>query len=214
MSDPVTEHWKQLYQTKAPNQVSWYQGVPERSLELIHATGVGPTAPILDVGGGASLLVDHLLLEGYQDISVLDLAAEALAAAQLRVGARAERVHWIVADITAFQPERRYALWHDRAVFHFLIDPVRREAYLNVLRRALDPEGHLILATFGPDGPPKCSGLDVQRYSAAELSATLGPEFRLAESLTEEHVTPGGTRQQFLYGRWQREGTSGAYRTI
>jgi SAM-dependent methyltransferase len=204
MGDPVTEHWKHLYQTAGLGQVSWYQAVPERSLELIHATGIGPTAPILDVGGGASTLVDHLLQEGFLDVSVLDLASSALTAAQARLEATAAKVQWIVADITEFQPERQYTLWHDRAVFHFLIDPERRERYLSALRRALVSGGHLILATFGPGGPAKCSGLEVQRYSAAALSAALGPGFRLVQSLLEEHVTPSGGRQQFLYGRWQR----------
>ena len=206
MTDPVADHWNRLYQTAGLDQVSWYQKVPEHSLELIRATGIAPTAAILDVGGGASTLVDYLLQEGFEDVSVLDLAAPALAAAQARLGAAAAKVHWINADITKFQPERRYALWHDRAVFHFLVDPERRERYLSVLRGAVAPDGHLVLATFGPDGPTRCSGLDVQRYSAADLSAALRPGFRLVRSLLEEHVTPSGGRQQFLYGWWKAVG--------
>lgn len=203
MTDPVKQHWQRLYQTADVSRVSWHQAVPERSLELFRATGIAPTAPILDVGGGASTLVDHLLEAGFRDVSVLDLAPLALATAQERLGTAASQVRWIAADITEFQPARQYALWHDRAVFHFLIDQGRRERYLHVLRRALAPGGHLILATFGPSGPTHCSGLPVERYSAEQLGAALGSGFRLARSLLEEHVTPNGGRQQFLYGWWK-----------
>ena len=203
MSDDLRDHWQEVYATRAPTEVSWYQPVPERSLALIRETGVPPDAPLLDVGGGASMLVDHLLLAGYTDLTVLDISGTALAAAQARLGAAAARVRWIETDITGFAPERRYTLWHDRAVFHFLVEPERRQRYLDVLGAALVPGGHLILATFGPLGPTRCSGLPVQRYAAAELDGLLAPRYRLIRSEIEDHVTPAGQPQQFLYGWWQ-----------
>jgi len=195
-------HWEQVHATTDPALVSWYQPVPARSLELIREAGVGIHDPLLDVGGGSSTLVDHLLAAGRTDLTVLDIAAPALDRARARLGDRANRVHWIVSDITGFRPDRTYCLWHDRAVFHFLTDHARRAAYLDVLEKALADGGHLVLATFGPDGPSRCSGLAVQRYSVAELCQVLGPRFTLVRSLLEDHVTPSGSRQQFLYGRW------------
>jgi len=203
MSDALRDHWQKVYATKAPTEVSWYQPVPERSLALIRETGVPLDAPLLDVGGGASTLVDQLLAAGYTDLTVLDISGTALAVAQNRLGAAAARVRWVEADITRFTPERRYTLWHDRAVFHFLVEPDRRQRYLDVLGTALAPGGHLILATFGPQGPTRCSGLPVQRYSAAELDALLAPRYRLVRSEIEDHLTPAGQPQQFLYGWWQ-----------
>jgi SAM-dependent methyltransferase len=206
MPGDLKSHWTQVYRRAAPHEVSWFEAVPERSLELILATGVAKDAPILDVGGGASTLVDHLLREGFKDLTVLDLAAPALAAARARLGPAAARVEWIEADATAFRPPRPYALWHDRAVFHFLTDPAERERYLEVLRAALTPGGHAVLATFGPKGPTRCSGLEVERYSADRLCGLLGLGFRLERSLLADHVTPAGVRQQFLYGWWTRAG--------
>jgi SAM-dependent methyltransferase len=203
MTDELRDHWQKVYATKAPTEVSWYQPVPERSLALIRDTGVPPDAPLLDVGAGASTLVDQLLAAGYTDLTVLDISGSALATAQARLGAAAARVRWVEADITRFRPERRYALWHDRAVFHFLVEPDRRQRYLDTLGAALAPGGHLILATFGPQGPTRCSGLPVQRYSAAELDALLTPRYRLVRSEIEDHFTPAGQPQQFLYGWWQ-----------
>jgi len=203
MTDELRDHWQKVYATRAPTEVSWYQPVPERSLALIRETGVPPDAPLLDVGGGASMLVDHLLAAGYTDLTVLDISGTALAAARARLGAAAARVRWIETDITGFTPERRYTLWHDRAVFHFLVEPERRQRYLDVLGRALTPGGHLILASFGPQGPTRCSGLPVQRYAAAELDGLLAPRYRLIRSEIEDHVTPAGQPQQFLYGWWQ-----------
>jgi trans-aconitate methyltransferase len=164
-----------------------------------------PSAAILDVGGGASTLVDHLLAAGFSDITVLDVALAALEATQARLGTAGTTVQMIAADVTAWQPSRRYALWHDRAVFHFLVDEGQRAQYINVLKAAIAPGGYLVMATFGPEGPTRCSGLDVRRYSAAELSAVLGPAFRLVTSAIEEHTTPGGNVQQFMYGLWQAE---------
>jgi SAM-dependent methyltransferase len=196
-------HWEAVYQARDPASVSWFQSVPARSLELIRSTGLAATAPVIDVGGGASTLVDHLIAAGYSDLTILDIAPTALDHARQRLGPLAERVSWIAADVTCFVPNRRYGLWHDRAVFHFLTDPVDRDRYLVALRAGLAEDGHLILSTFGPDGPTRCSGLEVQRYSAAELQQVLGPGFRLERSFLDEHVTPAGIRQQFLYGWWR-----------
>ena len=206
MGDAPREHWQKIYKGTGVANVSWYQAVPQTSLELIRATGIAPTAPILDVGGGASTLADHLLAAGFRDVTVLDIASLGLGAAQARLGTAATRIHWITADITQFRPERQYALWHDRAVFHFLIDPIHRRRYVDVLRTALAPGGYLILAAFGPEGPTRCSGLAVQRYSTHEMEALLGRGFTPVQSRTEEHVTPQGKRQQFVYGMWVRTG--------
>jgi SAM-dependent methyltransferase len=170
---------------------------------LIQETGVPADAPILDVGGGASLLVDELLTLGYSDVTVLDLAPEALAQSRRRLGPAAERVRWIAADVTRFRPPRRHAVWHDRAVLHFLLTMQEQEQYVRVLRDALTPSGHLVLAAFGPAGPPRCSGLPVQRYSVETLSSLLGPGFELRNSVVENHRTPSDVVQQFLYTRWQ-----------
>jgi SAM-dependent methyltransferase len=196
-------HWQRVYETRSPATVSWYEAVPRRSLELIQATGVTLSAPIIDVGGGESRLVDHLLAGGYTDVSVLDIAPAALEQGQARLGPAAAGVKWIASDVTAFQPERRYAVWHDRAGFHFLVTPNERSRYLAVLRAALAPRGHLILATFGPTGPERCSGLPVQRYSQDDLAVLLEPDFRLMRYALEEHVTPMGQRQEFLWSWWQ-----------
>ena len=151
-SDP-RGHWQTVYETKAPTDVSWYQPVPQRSLALIQSTGLPSDAALLDVGGGASTLVDHLLAAGFSDITVLDVALAALEAMQARLGAAVAPVQMIAADVTTWQPSRRYDLWHDRAVFHFLVDEALRTQYLNVLRTAIAPDGYLVMATFGPGGP-------------------------------------------------------------
>ena len=195
-------HWERVYQTSADTAASWYQPKPRTSLELIEKTGVPPDAALIDVGAGSSTLVDHLMASGYRDVTLLDISPTALAHARARLGAAATRLHWVTADIIDFQPLRRYTLWHDRAVFHFLIDPYHRDRYLAALGRSLAPDGHLLLSTFGPAGPTRCSGLPVQGYSEAELSAVLGPAFRLRESRLEDHETPSGKQQQFLYGWW------------
>ncbi len=203
MNESRKSHWEGVYATKAPAEVSWYQPVPAKSLTLIRSTGVPLTAPILDVGGGASTFVDHLLDAGYRDVSILDIASGALAQTRARLGAIADQITWIEADVTEFEPSRSYAVWHDRAVFHFLTEAADREQYLDVLRSALQPQGHFVLATFGPEGPTRCSGLEVQRYSIDQVEALVGPDFRLRAHEVEEHRTPMGITQQFLYGWWQ-----------
>jgi len=196
-------HWENVYATKESATVSWYQPVPEKSLELIRSTDVALQDPILDVGGGASTLVDNLLNAGFQDVSVLDIASSAFKQAHARLGASANLITWIEADVTEFESSRPYAVWHDRAVFHFLTDAADRDRYLDALRRALQPHGHFLLATFGEEGPTRCSGLEVQRYSVEMLKELLEPEYRLCMYEIEEHRTPAGAPQEFLYSRWQ-----------
>jgi len=203
MTDGRKQHWELAYDTGTTAEHSWYQAVPERSLEFIRAAGLRQDESILDVGGGDSLLVDYLLAQGYTDVSVLDLAPNALAVARARLGAKASRVRWITSDVLSFRPERRYALWHDRAVLHFLPNPDERTRYLSVLDAALAPEGWVVLATFGPQGPDRCSGLAAQRYAPDEVGALLGARFQLARSALEDHQTPGGKVQQFSYGLWR-----------
>ena len=197
------DHWQRAYGDKATDQVSWYQTHPAVSLALIDAAGLPREAPLIDIGGGASTLVDHLLAAGYRDLTVLDVAGAALAAARKRLD-DPDRVHWIAADITRWTPPRRYALWHDRAVFHFLTDESDRRAYVHALDVALADDGQVVIATFAPDGPERCSGLPVVRYDEAEMGAALGPGWRLIESRGESHLTPADRRQAFLYFRFAR----------
>ncbi len=197
------QHWENVYQSKAADDVSWFQPRPETSLRLIAATGIGKADGILDVGGGASLLVDCLLDAGFKKLAVLDISSAALAAARQRLGPRAARVQWMEADVTEFRVPERFALWHDRAVFHFLTAPDDRARYLQSLKAALVPGGHIIIATFALDGPTKCSGLEVARYDAAKLCAELGEEFQLHEQVDETHLTPWQTEQRFSYFRFQ-----------
>lgn len=203
MSSEAAGHWQRIYQTRSATEVSWYEPVPQTSLDLIRATGLPVSAPIIDVGSGDSQLVDHLLDSGYSDVTVLDIAPAALERVRARLGAAAARVDWIAADVTSFRLRRRYALWHDRAVFHFLVTPAERQKYLSVLTAALAPKGHLILATFGPQGPTRCSGLPIQRYSEDDLGVLLGPSFQLRHHGLENHRTPTGRDQQFLWSCWQ-----------
>jgi trans-aconitate methyltransferase len=193
------QHWEQVYRDRQPGEVSWYQAHPEYSLDLIAGTGLGKTGAIIDVGGGASRLVDRLLAAGYQDVTVLDIAGAALDHARTRLGPRADRVTWLEGDVTAFRPARPYALWHDRAVFHFLTDPGDRRRYRDILLQALPAGAHAVIATFAPDGPSQCSSLPVARYDAQQLQTTLGNGFELLETRREAHLTPAGKTQHFLY---------------
>ena len=190
-------HWEQVYRTRDPTALSWYQADPAVSFRLIEQAGVGHSGPILDVGGGASVLADRLLAAGYEDVTVLDVSSAALAVVGERLG---PAVRVIRADVTRFEPARRHALWHDRAVLHFLTDPEDRQAYVRTLTHALRPGGHVILATFALDGPTRCSGLPVERYDAPRLADLLGPAFQLRGAETETHRTPSGAAQQFQYG--------------
>ena len=199
-------HWEDVYGSKRHTDVSWYQEVPDKSLALINATGISTEDAIIDIGGGASTLVDHLLEAGYADVSVLDLASTAFDQARKRLGKQAGMVNWLVSDVTQFEPERQYRLWHDRAVLHFLTAASDRARYVEVLKDALMPGGHAVIATFGPDGPLKCSGLEIRRYSVSMLEELLGPEFEVQSHELENHQTPMGSTQQFLYSCWTRRG--------
>lgn len=197
---PSKSHWERVYATKGATAVSWFQACAQHSLGLIRATEVPLSAPIIDVGGGASTLVDDLLAHGYANITVLDLSATALAAAKNRLGAIGNSVQWLEADITqATLPACRFDVWHDRAVFHFLTAPQERQAYVQAVLRSVKPGGHVIVATFAQDGPTQCSGLPVMRYSADALHAEFGAPFTLLRHEKEEHHTPFGTVQQFVY---------------
>ena len=197
-------HWQGVYQRREPDQVSWYEPMPETSLEWIEKAGVRSDAAILDAGGGASALAGELVRQGYADVTVADISASAIERSQAALGELAGQITWVVADLRSHRFDRRYALWHDRAVFHFMVEDEDRDAYLAVLRAAIVPGGHLILATFGPQGPAECSGLPVRRYDAATLSALLGPGFRLLDSELADHRTPSGAKQQFLFAHFER----------
>ncbi len=194
------QHWEDVYIHKSSDSVSWYQEHADMSLRLIHNAGLGKNSAIIDVGGGASTLVDDLLAEGYGDVIVLDISAAALEVAQHRLGKRAERVHWLKGDITQVEfPRHRFDVWHDRAVFHFLTDSADRHAYVEQVMRAVRPGGHVIVATFAEDGPEKCSGLPVMRYAPGALHAEFGDAFQLLEHEREIHHTPAGAVQRFVY---------------
>lgn len=194
------QHWEQVYATKASDSVSWFQEHADQSLRLIHNTGLGKDAEIIDVGGGASTLVDDLAAEGFNDLTVLDLSVAALTVAKQRLGKRAVAVHWAEGDITCAEfPMHRFDIWHDRAVFHFLTDPADRQAYVERVMRSVRPGGHVIVATFAEDGPEKCSGLPVMRYQPESLHAEFGDAFLLVAHEHEVHHTPFGTDQQFIY---------------
>ena len=194
--DPA--HWDGVYQRKAADQVSWFRPHLERSLAYVDAAGLTTDAAIIDVGGGASTFVDDLVARGFTNVTVLDLSPTALAQAAARVGA--ERATWLVGDITTIDlPAATYDFWHDRAVFHFLRDGEARRRYVATALRALKPGGRIVVATFGPQGPEKCSGLDVARYDAASLHAEFGASFEKLGSAIEVHATPWGSEQQFVY---------------
>lgn len=196
----LKHHWEHVYQTKPVDGVSWFQPHAELSLGLIRATAPDKQSPVIDVGGGASTLVDDLLAEGYGDLSVLDISGAALTAAKNRLGDNAHLVSWIEGDITKIVLARhRYDLWHDRAVFHFLTDPEDRRAYVRQVMRAVRPGGHVIVASFAEDGPEKCSGLPVVRYSPDALHAQFGTAFQLVGHEREAHHTPAGKEQLFTY---------------
>jgi 2-polyprenyl-3-methyl-5-hydroxy-6-metoxy-1,4-benzoquinol methylase len=196
-------HWQNVYTTKGEKDVSWFQDQPDVSLDLIAAAGARPPSAIIDIGGGASRLVDVLAQRGYLDITVLDLSDAALMMAKQRLGTMADAIHWIAADVTTWEPTRQYDIWHDRAAFHFLTDEGDRTAYVARLRKALHPNGQAIIATFSLQGPERCSGLPVVRYDANRLGDVLGPSFRLLDTRADEHRTPWGSSQHFQFSRFQ-----------
>lgn len=198
------EHWEHVYSTKRVTQVSWYTPHLERSIAMIRAVA-DTSASIIDVGGGASTLVDDLLALGYAKLTVLDVSNTALSVARERLGARAGMVQWIAGDVTTVDlPNKAYDVWHDRTVFHFLTEPADRSAYVRVATGSLKLGGHAILATFSLEGPMRCSGLDVVRYSAENLGQELGPAFALKEEVHESHCTPSGAKQKLIYCLFER----------
>lgn len=197
-------HWEQVYARKPPCEQSWHQDDPATSLALIRSAGAGPAARIIDVGAGGSLLVDRLAQLGFRSLSVLDVASSALEHIRQRLGATAAAIEWFETDVTQFRPSYAYDIWHDRAVFHFLTDADERRQYVNVLKEALAPRGNAIIAAFTPDGPRRCSDLDVVHYDAAGLSAELGADFVLLRQIAETHITPDGRQQQFDYYLFNR----------
>ncbi len=199
------EHWEQVYQTKQATAVSWFQEHATRSLELIRSIGAPLSADMIDVGGGASTLVDDLLGNGYKNLTVLDLSASALEVARKRLGASGEGVSWMTGNICHVDlPNQKFDIWHDRAVFHFLTDPSDRAAYVGQVLKSVKPGAHLIVATFAPDGPEQCSGLPVAKYSPEKLHQEFGASFDLLEHMSEVHTTPWGSEQKFVYCHFLR----------
>lgn len=197
-------HWENIYQEKSPLDVSWYQKEPSLSLQLIRSTQVASDEPIIDVGGGASVLVDYLHKEGYTNLAVLDISVKALTCAKKRLGKFAQNIEWYESDITKFDAPHQFSIWHDRAVFHFLVDKSDRMNYIKALKHALRPGGHLIIAAFAIGGPEKCSGLDIVQYDSEKLVAELGDDFKLLEVRSEVHITPANKEQKFVYFRFIR----------
>ena len=205
--DDLRSHWDRVYTGKAGKALSWYQRHSSRSLAYVTAAATW-ASPIIDVGGGSSTLVDDLLERGYADVTVLDIAESALASGKVRLGEQASRVKWIVADIRRWHPPRLYDVWHDRAVFHFMTTAQDQDAYISALRTGTRPGASVIMATFAPDGPDKCSGLPVQRYSSRELASRLGAPFILTDEAVETHKTPSGGEQRFCYTVLRRDPTA------
>ena len=195
-------HWGNVYREKSPLNVSWYQKEPRISLELIRRTQVSSNDGIIDVGGGASVLVDHLQKECFTNLAVLDISENAIVRTKKRLGDSAKSIEWFVSDITQFDAQQKFSLWHDRALFHFLTDPSDRKSYIKVLNNALKPEGHLIIATFAIGGPEKCSGLEIVQYDSEKMIAELGDNFELIEERKEVHITPANKEQKFIFFRF------------
>jgi len=197
MQETTKNHWEKVYETKQPNEVSWTQEVPETSLEFIHSFDLPKTAKIIDVGGGDSKLVDFLLEEGYENITVLDISSKALERAKIRLGDKASRVTWVASDVTEFQTDTTYDIWHDRATFHFLTTTKQISQYLNIASKAVG--GYLTIGTFSENGPSKCSGLEIKQYSESELQKQLAEGFDKIRCIAEDHTTPFNTKQNFLF---------------
>lgn len=198
------EHWEKIYSTKQPQEVSWTQTIPQTSLGFIHAFDLKPDDGIIDVGGGESRLVDCLLEEGFMDITVLDISEVAIEKSKSRLGKKADDVTWVVSDVTAFVPNRKYKVWHDRATFHFLTTEPQIEQYLTLARGHVDADGYLTLGTFSSEGPTRCSGLDIKQYSEESLTGQLRQGFKKLKCITEDHRTPFNTLQNFLFCSFRR----------
>ena len=207
------KHWETVYETKNPDQVSWTQETPITSLELIQSFGLKKTAKIIDIGGGDSKLVDYLLHEGFENVTVLDISAKSLEKAKNRLGEKANKVNWIVSDITDFEPNITFDVWHDRAAFHFLTTPEQIKKYMKTARKTVS--GFLIIGTFSKNGPKKCSGLEIKQYNENELTSELKDGFDKIKCVTEDHLTPFDTIQNFLFCSFKRQlnrKTSGSQR--
>jgi hypothetical protein len=203
MNKNSREHWENIYHTKQPNEVSWTQDIPKTSMDFIHSYHLPKTASIIDIGGGDSKLVDYLLKEGFEDITVLDISEKALTKAKSRLGKDAAKVKWIAADVTEFEPSRMYDVWHDRATFHFLTTTQQISSYLQRARNAIN--GFLTIGTFSNNGPDICSGLPIKKYSEAELQEQLSHGFKKIKCITEDHVTPFNTMQNFLFCSFKKQ---------
>ncbi len=197
------KHWETVYETKNPDEVSWTQETPKTSLEFIQSFGLKKTAKIIDIGGGDSKLVDYLLNEGFENITVLDISAKSLEKAKNRLGKRANKVNWLVSDILEFEPNMTFDIWHDRAAFHFLTTSEQIKKYLKTARKSVS--GYLILGTFSQNGPKKCSGLEIKQYNEAELTSEFEDGFEKIRCLTEDHLTPFDTKQNFLFCSFKRQ---------
>lgn len=205
MSQPTAKaHWENIYSTKQPHEVSWTQENPRTSLDFIHRFNLPKSAPIIDIGGGDSKLADQLLEEGFEDVTVLDISETSLARAQQRLGEKSKKVHWIVADVTDFKPERKYLVWHDRAAFHFCVTPEKVIHYLATARQGISEGGFLTVGTFSTKGPKKCSGLEIRQYSEETLTEQLHEGFAKIQCITEDHETPFHTFQNFLFCSFKR----------
>ena len=196
------EHWEKVYETKQPHEVSWTQELPKTSLEFLHSFNLPKTASIIDIGGGDSKLVDYLLNEGYEDVSVLDISAKAIERAKQRLGNKAQMVNWIVSDVTEFNPAKTYDCWHDRAAFHFLTTATDIDTYLNTARQSV--KNFMVIGTFSDKGPKKCSMLDVHQYTEEQLQEQLHNGFEKIKCVTEDHTTPFNTTQNFLFCSFKR----------
>jgi len=204
MTDISKNHWDNIYSTKQPNEVSWTQELPKTSLDFLHNANLDKQANIIDIGGGDSKLVDYLLEEGFENITVLDISEQALTRAKKRLGGKAANVTWIVSDITAFQPTTSYDFWHDRAAFHFLTTEPQIVKYLSTTRQAVKENGFVTIGTFSTDGPKKCSGLDIKQYTEDTLTAELKNGFKKVKCIIEDHTTPFDTKQNFLFCNFKR----------
>jgi 2-polyprenyl-3-methyl-5-hydroxy-6-metoxy-1,4-benzoquinol methylase len=199
------DHWENIYQVKTPEQVSWTQEVPQTSLDFIHSFHPPKSARIIDIGGGDSKLVDFLLEEGYENVAVLDISEQALNRAKKRLGEKAEKVTWIVSDVTAFEPPTSYDIWHDRAAFHFLTTEPQIVKYLSIAKKAVNENGYMTIGTFSDNGPEKCSGLPIKQYNEETLTEQLNDGFTKIRCITEDHVTPFNTTQNFLFCSFKKQ---------
>ena len=197
-------HWEKVYHTKSSHEVSWYQSHPIISLQWIQESGLSKEAAIIDIGGGDSLLVDHLLQLGYENITVLDISETAIQKSKARLGDREKKINWIVSDVLELEPDKKYDLWHDRAAFHFLTEPTDIKKYVQLAHQSIAENGCMIIATFSDEGPMKCSGLDIQRYSEKSMENVWDSHFKLTDTLQKDHITPSGGKQNFLFSRFAK----------